>query len=69
MMARLEIGEVSLTANISEILRQILVAVVTWNASLAYQFIEKNPAHFRELRCFAQGQHSLGVQRDGQFRA
>lgn len=69
MMARLEIGEVLLTANIGEILRQILVAVVTWNAALAHQLIEKNPAHFRKLRCFAQGQHSLGVQRDGQFRA
>jgi len=68
MMARLEIGEVSLTTGISEIFRQITFAVMAWNASLTHQFPEKKATHFRQLRCFAQRQRALSVEGNGQLR-
>jgi hypothetical protein len=66
-MDKFEIGEVSLTATISEVFRQLVGTVMARDASARYE-IGKLPARRRrQLRGLAKGQNALGIQRKSEL--
>src|ERR1035438_7720400 len=66
-MDKFEIGEVSLTATISQVFRQFVGTVMPRDAPACYQ-IGKLPARRRrQLRGLAKGQNALGIQRKSEF--
>src|ERR1039458_3128744 len=66
-MPKFEIGEVSLTATISEVFRQFVGTVMARDAPARYE-IGKLPARRRrQLRRLAKGQNALGIQRKSEL--
>ena len=69
MQAKLDIGEVLLTAGILEVFGQFLVAVMTGDSALCQYRGETKPVLSRQFRGFAEGQETLRIQSNGQFLA
>ena len=62
-MDKFEIGEVSLTATISEVFRQFVGTVMARDAPARYQIGKLPSRRRRQLRGLAKGQNALGIQR------
>ena len=69
MEARLEIGEVLLTARIVEVLRQFVAGVVTGNLAAGEKVGEGKPGDIGELARLAQGKDALGIERNRKLGA
>jgi hypothetical protein len=67
MIARLEIGDVSLVTSIAEVLRQVLTAVMARNTSLADQLTERQPTHLRQFSSLPERERALRIESHGQF--
>ena len=63
MIDKFEIGEVLLTATISEIFRQFVRTVMARDAAAGYKVGKLPPRSRRQLRGLAEGQNALRVQR------
>jgi len=66
MAARLDIGEVLLTASIVEVVQQV---VFVWNIAVAYQIGEGVAGDACELGRLSEGQNALGVKRNRELAA
>src|SRR6058998_2726477 len=67
MIARFEIGEVSLATSMGLVVRQVFLAVVAWNAPLAQQFPERDATRLGQFSRFSEGKDTLGVEGESQF--
>jgi hypothetical protein len=68
MNAKLEIGEVSLTATIGEVFGQFIGAVVARDAAARYQIGELITRNRGQLRGLAKRQNALSVKGKSEFR-
>ena len=66
-MDKFEIGEVSLTATISEVFRQFVGTVMASDAPARYEIGKLPSRRRRQLRGLAKGQNALGVQRQSEL--
>jgi len=67
IIARLETGEVSLTATISKVFGKFFRSVVSRDAPLGYQISELVTRYSGQLHSFAKGQNSLRVKGKGKL--
>ena len=67
--ARLEKGDVLLTASIAEVLRQLILTIMPGNFALRREISESIPGHTGELGRLSKGKNCLCVKRQSEFRA
>ena len=63
MYASAEMGEVLLTARISDVLRNFILRIVARDVPLADQLGKGKARNFSEFGGFAEGENALGVER------
>jgi hypothetical protein len=68
MEARLESGDVSLTARIAAVLRQFVVSVVARNFAAGQQIGKAEARRFGQLAGLTERQNPLSIKRYGQLR-
>ena len=69
MEARFEIGEVLLTASIGKVLGQFLIGIVARQLPFVSEGGKCIPGNGGEIGGFPEGQNTLRVEGDGEFRA
>ena len=67
MLARLEIGEVLLTASIDEIERQVVLGVMPWNIAARDEIGKGIAGGTGKLAGLSKGKDALGVKGNGEF--
>src|SRR5579871_5938189 len=66
-IARLEIGDVLLTASITEVTFEIIFGVVARNTTLTEKLGEGEAGDTSQFDCLSKRQNALGVERDSEF--